>query len=600
MKKILIPVSVVASRLLCTSGIETTGTISPDHLFLADNGKSLFVTNRAGSELLKMSSDGQNIEQRITFSSPVNAMTQDPSGKLWVVCDGNSGMMYELDRKKLSILSKQESGATPSDILYNPLSKSLWVTQRFNNELWEINPFNRKIINKIAIGREPVAMASFAGDSCLLIGNNLPEMASTAYPIAVQLDIVDVLSKKVESRIMLPNGSTDVKSIAMDKKRQYAYVTHLIARYQLPTNQLDRGWMATNTLSIIDLKAKKLLTSVLLDTPQKGAANPWAVIVTPDDKQIIVAASGSQELVRIDRIALHERLAKAKQGEMVTPSMKSWGNIPNDAGFLYGIRDFISTKGKGPRSVVATDNNIYTANYYTSELVSMDLNGKNVRTEVLGAPLAFTKVGKGDMYFHDATLCFQNWQSCATCHPNDARMDGLNWDLLNDGMGNPKNTKTLLLSHQTPPCMVTGIRKDAETAVRSGVKYILFGEGEEEVYEAIDEYLKSLKPLSSPYLQNGKLSKKAKKGKKIFEENCASCHSGEYYTDMKQYQVGWTTGPDKGLKMDVPALNECWRTAPYLYDGRCYSMKDMLKVHGPKKPVTDQELEELEEYILSL
>jgi len=127
--------------------------------------------------------------------------------------------------------------------------------------------------------------------------------------------------------------------------------------------------------------------------------------------------------------------------------MKAWGNIPNDAGFLYGIRDFIPTQGKGPRSVVATGGKIYTANYYTSELVSMDLNGKNVQKQVLGAPLAFTKVGKGDMYFHDATICFQNWQSCATCHPNDARMDGLNWDLLNDGMGNPKNTKTLLLSH---------------------------------------------------------------------------------------------------------------------------------------------------------
>jgi hypothetical protein len=129
----------------------------------------------------------------------------------------------------------------------------------------------------------------------------------------------------------------------------------------------------------------------------------------------------------------------------------------------------------------------------------MDLNGKNVQKQVLGAPLAFTKVGKGDMYFHDATICFQNWQSCATCHPNDARMDGLNWDLLNDGMGNPKNTKTLLLSHQTPPCMATGIRKNAEVAVRSGVKYILFMEGEDEIYESIDEYLKSLKPLPSPY-----------------------------------------------------------------------------------------------------
>ncbi|MCS2765380.1 hypothetical protein NXV33_09155 [Bacteroides thetaiotaomicron] len=68
-----------------------------------------------------------------------------------------------------------------------------------------------------------------------------------------------------------------------------------------------------------------------------------------------------------------------------------------------------------------------------------------------------------------------------------------------------------------------------------------------------------------------------------------ACHSGEYYTDQKQYKVGWTTGPDKGLSMDVPALNECWRTAPYLYDGRSYSMKDMLKVHGPHKPVTEKE-----------
>lgn len=599
MKKIWIPFSIVVI-LLCAGWKEDAKIVSPDRLFPADNGQSLFVANRAGCELIKMSADGQATEKKVSFSTPVNAMTQDPSGKLWVVCDGNYGMMYELDGKKLSVRSKTKSGATPSDILYNPLSQSLWVTQRFNNEVWEIDPDSRKVKTKIAVGREPVAMVSFAGDSCLLIANNLPEMAATDYPVAVQLDIVDVPSKKVSGRIMLPNGSTDVKSVAVDKNRNYAYVTHLTARYQLPTNQLDRGWMATNMLSIIDLKTRKWLTSVMLDTPQKGAANPWSVIVTPDDKQIIVAASGSQELVRIDRIALHERLAKAKRGEAVTPSMKSWNNVPNDAGFLYGIRDFIPTQGKGPRSVIAAGGKIYTANYYTSELVSMDLSGKNVKKRVLGAPLAFTKTGKGDMYFHDATICFQNWQSCATCHPNDARVDGLNWDLLNDGMGNPKNTKTLLLSHQTPPCMVTGIRKNAEVAVRAGVKYILFMEGEDEIYESIDEYLKSLKPLPSPYLKNGKLSQKAKKGKKIFEKNCASCHSGEYYTDRQQYKVDWTTGPDKGVSMDVPALNECWRTAPYLYDGRSCSMKDMLKIHGPKKPVTESELEELEEYVLSL
>ena len=35
-----------------------------------------------------------------------------------------------------------------------------------------------------------------------------------------------------------------------------------------------------------------------------------------------------------------------------------------------------------------------------------------------------TEVRKGEQYFNDATLCFQKWQSCASCHP-DARADGL-------------------------------------------------------------------------------------------------------------------------------------------------------------------------------
>ena len=110
--------------------------------------------------------------------------------------------------------------------------------------------------------------------------------------------------------------------------------------------------------------------------------------------------------------------------------------------------------------------------------------------------------GRGNMYFHDATLGFQGWQSCASCHPNDARSDGLNWDLLNDGLGNPKNTKSLLLSHYTPPCMVTGIRANAEIAVRSGIKYILFAVAPASVADDMDAYLRSLKPLPSPYLQN--------------------------------------------------------------------------------------------------
>lgn len=601
MKKILKPIIYLGVICILAISCSKQTPFAPDRLFLTNDGTALLVANRSASELLRIKPDMQTVEQRLTLATPVNDLLHDADNHLWVVCDGEAGKLYELNATNLSILSQVEMGHTPSAICYNDRTQSLWITQRYDGELWELNTSTHEVLAKIAVGREPSDILSFAEDSLLLIANNLPEMAADTFPVATQLAVVNVLTKQVVKHIMLPNGSTDVKALSMDKSKSYAYVTHLVARYQLPTNQVDRGWMSTNALSVVNLQTCELETTVLLDTPQKGAANPWEVTVSPDNKYILVAVSGAHEIVRIDREALHNRLEKVKQGEVVSPSTRTWADIPNDASFLYGIRSFIPTGGKGPRSVVTINEMAYTANYFTGELVGINLDTDvitNRQTE--GVALVSSLEGKGNMYFHDASICFQQWQSCASCHPNDARMDGLNWDLLNDGMGNPKNTKTLMLAHQTPPCMISGIRKDAATAVRSGIKYIQFAQTEEAVSVAIDAYLTSLTPVASPYLINGNLSEAAERGKIHFDEHCASCHSGTYYTDMKQYNVSWTVGPEKDRAMDVPALLETWRTAPYLYDGRSYTMTDMLKVHGPQVQLTENELNDLATYVLSL
>ena len=588
--------------ILCLlASCDKQNIFAPDKVFTDNNSEKLYVANRSGNELIWLKPDLKTVESKVVFKSPVNDMDIDANGHLWVVCDGYNGELCELESSDLKVLSQTEIGNSPSSVLYNSLSKSLWVTRRFKNEINEINPLTKEITSTFEVGREPVDMISFASDSLLLVVNNMPEMSSLEFPVAARLSVVDVLSKQIMKRIMLPNGSTDAKAVAVSRGGSYAYVTHLLARYQLPTNQVDRGWMSTNALSIIDLQKRELITTVLLDTPQKGSANPWGVTVSTDNKFVIVAASGVDEVVIIDRTALHNRLNNAQNGRFEIPSTRKWEDIPNDAGFLYGISTYIPTDGKGARAVVAMDGKVYTANYFTGEIVELQINsGIKTVNKPYGVALSSTASGKGNMYFHDATLGFQGWQSCASCHPNDAHADGLNWDMLNDGMGNPKNTKTLLFSHQTAPSMITGIRKNAEAAVRAGFKHILFAEANEEICTAIDEYLKSLSPETSPYLMNGQLSDAAKRGKKTFDNHCASCHSGTNYTDLQQYNVNWTNGADKDVKMDVPALKEVWRTAPYLYDGRSYTMREMLDIHGPNVPMSNEELNELAEYILSL
>ncbi|MCD8042692.1 MAG: c-type cytochrome [Tannerellaceae bacterium] len=599
MKEIKYSILFLIGICMMGCGENKSDIFAPDRLFPASSG--LLVANRAGNELVALASDLQTIHKRTGFASPVNDLAVAPNGTLWVVTDGYKGQLYEVEPDGMNIISQTPVGNTPSAVHYNPHTGTLWVTQRFTNRLLEINPATRTEVASVEVGREPVDVISFASGNRLLVANNMPEMSSLAYPVAARLSIVDAKKHEVVKRILLPNGSTDVKAIAVDADQSYAYVTHLLARYQLPTNQVDRGWMSTNAFSIIDLNKEELVTTVLLDTPQKGSANPWGITVSEDNRYIVAAASGTHELVSIDRTALHDRIRKASEGDRVTPSTRKWEDIPNDAGFLYGISGYIPTDGKGPRSVITSGNTIYAANYFTGEIIQVDpVNGNTTHSNLEMAPLVSTKVGEGNMYFHDATLGFQGWQSCASCHPNDARIDGLNWDLLNDGIGNPKNTKTLVYSHETPPAMVTGIRKNAETAVRSGLRHILFAEANEEVSSAMDAYLKSLQAEPSPYLVDGKLSEAAQRGKVSFDKHCASCHSGAYYTNGKLYDIPWSVGTEKGVKMDVSTLNEAWRTAPYLYDGRSYTMREMLDVHGPGVAMSDAELNDLAEYVLSL
>ena len=306
--------------------------------------------------------------------------------------------------------------------------------------------------------------------------------------------------------------------------------------------------------------------------------------------------------------ALPPKLARAAAGERVSDASSSAADVPNDLSFLVDLRRRLKLAGNGPRGITAVGTKVYTAEYFTDTIgvVDVDLQARpKARSLPLAPPLRPTTVRKGEMLFHDAALCFQKWQSCSSCHPG-VRADALNWDLLNDGIGNPKNTKSLLLSHRTPPAMITGVRENAEAGVRAGIKHIQFAVRPEKDAIAIDEYLKSLRPIPSPYLVKGRLSRAAERGKEAFEKaGCAKCHPSPLYTDMRKHDVGTGKGREKGIELDTPTLIEVWRTAPYLYDGRAATMREVLTKfnkkdqHGITSQLSKREIRDLVKFVLS-
>ena len=284
----------------------------------------------------------------------------------------------------------------------------------------------------------------------------------------------------------------------------------------------------------------------------------------------------------------------------------------NDLAFLKGLSVRQDLRGKGPRCMAIVGSRAYIGEYFSDSLTVLDINaigtplGPIAKVVPLGPKQEITTVRKGEMLFNDGKRCFQSWLSCATCHP-DGRADGYKRDLVNDGLGNPKKTKSLVGSHMTAPSMVTGVRPSAEAAVRARIRFGLFAIWPEADAAAVDAYLKSLKPAPSPYLSGGKLSASARRGRVLFTQTrCASCHKGPYLTDMKKYDLGTGERINRNVRFDTPTLREVWRSAPYLHEGQAATIMDVLTKfnpddkHGVTSELTKKQLADLAAYVLSL
>ncbi len=439
------------------------------------------------------------------------------------------------------------------------------------------------------MSREPYAAAITPDGASLVVACLLPDEPSTADYISAKVSVIDTAHAKLAGSIRLANGSTGVRGIALSPDGRYAFVTHTLARYTLQTSQIEQGWINTNALSILDVRAGRRLNTVLLDDANDGAANPWAVACSKDGKHLVVTHAGTHEISMIDLPGLMAKLHALP--------LESTEEVQNDLVFLTALRTRVKLNGQGPRAMALDGSKVWVAEYFSDTLERV--SGNHVETFPLGPRSPVTGERRGEMLFHDATICLQHWQSCSTCHP-DGRTDGLNWDLLDDGTGKPKNVKSLVLAHQTSPVMWSGVRPSAEFAVGTGMKYILFTQPAEALAAPIFDYIKSLTPLPSPHLVNGKFSAAAERGRAIFDAaGCATCHRAPLYTDGKWHALR----SDSREGFITPPLVEVWRTAPYFHDGRYASMREAIArgdCTGQVSRLTEEQIGDLVQFVLSL
>ncbi|MDP6543777.1 MAG: c-type cytochrome [Phycisphaerae bacterium] len=598
---------------------------SPLSAAVSPDGKTLYVSDRtAGCVTLLDAVSGGKIRD-IRIAGEPNGLVLSGDGKTLYVAQRKTGSIALIDTAAATVDKHISVGPWPVAVALAEKSKRLYSCNRGDHTVSVIDLVRGKEIGRIAVVRDPAGAAVSADESRIVVANFMPAQAGTDPNSASEISILDAKSMRQTARVKLPAGSTMARGIYISPDGKWAYATHLLGRFDLPVTQLEQGWVHTTALSIIDLVKSTRLATVLLDDLTKGAPDPWAVVGSKDGKKLWISHRGVHEVSMLDIGRIHKLLAGeippdlagVKDGQRdniwvrISKDKRQIAELSRDLTAMHISNTLARTPsgGKGPTGLALGPDGkrLYTANYYGASLGVLDaVTGKLLSTISLGDQPKPDAARRGEIFFHDATRCYQRWHSCASCHLDGGRIDALPWDFLRDGIDNGKDVISLVYMQHTPPHNRLATRPNPWECMETGIVGSHHMEPAKPEVDDLLAYVKSLRPEPNPNLH--KFAAAAKRGKTLFEGKgkCAGCHRPPWFTDNKSYNVGISSANEPDSKYDTPSLIEAYRTAPYYHDGRAATMKDALTKHDPKglhgrlKDLTPREIEDLIAYVLSL
>ncbi|MDP6525922.1 MAG: beta-propeller fold lactonase family protein [Kiritimatiellia bacterium] len=629
---------------------------SPLSVAISPDGKTLYTSDPTAGTVAILDVAGKTRRGDIPLNGEPRGVVLSTDGRTLYVAERGAGTVAVIDTAKKAVSSRIPAGRWPQALAVDKKAKRIYVCNQDKHSVSVIDLAKGESIKEIPVAREPSCAVLTPDEKYVVIANFLPHGVSTDVTLAAEVSIIDASRLEVASTVNLAPGSTAVQGLCVSPDGKWAYAVHQVSRFNQPVSQLELGWVNTYALSIINIAGGTRLATILLDDLTKGAATPYDVVCSGDGKQLWISHAGVHEISNVKIGLVHEliegkipeKLAKIRDGSVPDPQPEKgtrglpfipddimalrteeniWVRMKTDPGKIVELENDLTalyladairrfpTGGNSPRGIALApdEKQLMVANYYTGSVTIMDAaTGELQGTIPLGKQPEADAVRRGEILFHDASYCFQSWQSCATCHQGGGRIDGMRWDFLRDGIGNPKDTPNLVTMKDTAPYNWLATRSAPRECIRTGVIGSHKIDPTPQEVDDILAYVVSLRPEPSPYLDaGGKLTESAARGKGLFEgkAKCHGCHPAPLFTDKNVHNVGVVTPNESEKyegKYDTPSLVEVHRTAPYLHDGRALTIKDVLTTHDKEgkhkkvKGLTDKDIDDLVEYVLSL
>ncbi|MEZ6080947.1 MAG: YncE family protein [Pirellulaceae bacterium] len=324
---------------------------SPFAVVTSPDGKTIYATDQTGGRLSILDVASMTACGEIELHGRPQGLALSNDGSTLYVAEHGASSVAVIDTNKQTITSRIAVGLWPTAVALGEQSRRLYVANQDRDSISviDLRQHPAKTITEIAVVREPSSLALTPDERRIVVTNLMALGRGTDPTLSAVVSIIDTGTLAAARSVKLPPGSTMVPGVAVSPDGKWAYVVHGLGRFNLPITQLERGWVNTNALSIIDIAGGSRLATLLLDDLMQGAADPHSLVVSQDGKHLWITHTGVHEVSSIDIGLVHELLE---------------GNVPDDLASLKdGSQANIWNQVKHNREKIADLENDLTGLY---------------------------------------------------------------------------------------------------------------------------------------------------------------------------------------------------------------------------------------------
>lgn len=590
--------------------------VSPYKMDITVDGQLLYVIGQESNELVVVDAPSGKVLEKIPVGLKPHTVILSPDGQSAYVSNQWADNIYRIDLDSHQVTDTLMGGSGPAGMVISPDGRHLWCVNSYSNDISIFDLENLQERRRLKAGNNPVSAAMTPDGSEVYVSSRrtIPKPHMT-HPLT-EMTVSGTKYQRVSERRLFQDAYI-MESVDVTPSGDLVLATLIRPKNLIPTVQIERGWMMTQGLGIIERESGRMV-QLLLDEPNAFYADPFGLVITPDGKKAFVSHGGVDKVTAIDLDELRKVLAEAPDDELEDYA----NNLGLSSRYVLGR---IPT-GHNPKGMVLSPDGtlLYVAERLNDRIAVINTESlETVQTIGLEGPRRRTVARHGRQVLNNAKGTFQNQYACYTCHP-DQHEDGLVYNMAGTDMGrNLANVQTLRDIGDIPPYKWNG--KNQTIYKQDGMRFsTILTRNESFTHKELDALVAFIitdnpNPPNLRYNPHGELTAKQERGKEIFyrthdnygneipEENrCYTCHPPPYFTNMEMTDVGTLADSDDPMKFDVPQLNNVYESAPYLHDGKAPTLEEIwtefndFDEHGVANDMRKDQLNDLVEYLKSI